>query len=140
MCNTNEQPEFTYKDLTGKKFTSNPADPAAYPSGLEYLTDGDPTTSWKPASTSQSVEYELTLDLGSVQQINGLKFVQRDYGSDREMAWFAPSVMKIAVSNNGATGNMPRMSRRFLWGIAREKPVSCLSCRVANRRVSSAWR
>lgn len=101
--NTNEQPEFTYKDLIGKKFTSNPADPAAYPSGLEYLTDGDPTTSWKPASTAQSVDYELTLDLGSVQQINGLKFVQRDYGSDREMAWFAPSVMKIAVSNNGAT-------------------------------------
>ena len=101
--NTNEKPALDYLDLSGKQFTCDPQDPAGFESGLGNLTDRDPETYWKPASTSQPAEYVLTLDLGSVQRVQGLEIVQRNYGTDWETTGFVPTIVKINLSNNNST-------------------------------------
>ena len=88
-------------DLTGKTFTVDPEDEMGYNSHLDRLTDGDYSTFWQPRSTSEAYQYQLSLDLGEVKTVRGVKIVQRNWENEQEQM-VAPKSCRILVSENGA--------------------------------------
>ena len=97
-----ELPEYDYLNLSGQKFTSNPADEGGANSHLEYLTDNDPYSCWEPYAMKESTTYDLDLDLGSEKTLRGLKLVQTYFSSlNAEKRAKAPNTVKIYVSTDG---------------------------------------
>lgn len=99
MGNTNEEPSVEFLDLNGLQFTEYPSS-EDFDSGLANLTDGNYSTCWDPMYLQTYTTYELTLDLKTAQTLNGLRFVQKQFTRQGEIA-IAPEYVKIKVSNNG---------------------------------------
>ncbi|WP_455510625.1 DUF4998 domain-containing protein [Butyricimonas paravirosa] len=99
MGNTNVEPNVTFFDLTGLKFTLYPEDPEEFPSGLENLTDGDYTTNWDPMYLDLFSSYEFNIDLKELKKLNGLRLVQKQFTRVGENS-VAPSMIIIRVSKD----------------------------------------
>lgn len=93
-------PALSLLDLKDKQFTVLPEDEGDYSSHIEHLTDGDDATYWQPLQQKSFTTYELILDLGKIETLNGLKFVQRTYVNNDNQYIIAPNVIKIKVSTD----------------------------------------
>ena len=88
-------------NLEGRKFVVDPEDEMGYNSHLDRLTDGDYSTFWQPRSTQEAYQYQLSIDLGEVKPVSGVKIVQRKWENEQEQM-VAPKSVRIAWSENGA--------------------------------------
>ena len=95
-----KEPSKRLIDLTGKTFKVNPEDEMGFVSHLNYLTDGDPSTFWQPRLTSEAYQYELSIDLGEVKSVSGVKIVQRKWENEQEQM-VAPKSCRVLLSENG---------------------------------------
>ncbi|MBQ9668397.1 MAG: discoidin domain-containing protein [Prevotella sp.] len=95
------EPKKRLIDLTGKTFKVSPEDEMGFNSHLPNLTDGDPSTFWQPRLTGEAYQYELSIDLGEVKAVSGVKIVQRMWENEQEHM-VAPKSCRVLLSENGA--------------------------------------
>lgn len=94
------EPNVKLIDLTGKTFKVIPEDIMGYNSHIDRLTDGDASTYWEPFRTSEAYQYQLTLDLGEIKTLSGVKIVQRNWENEQEQQ-VAPKNVRVLLSADG---------------------------------------
>ena len=99
-------PAYDYINLSGLRFTSDPEDTGGYLSYLENLTDNDIDTSWEPAGTRELTTYNLTVNLGQMRTLHGLKLVQTYFTNINKRSW-CPSMLRVFVSDDNETWRIP---------------------------------
>lgn len=95
-----EMPKYNYLDLSKAKFSIEPQEESGYNSHLEYLFDGNVNSCWSPLATTKQTEYTITIDLGKITTVKGLKFVQKaftEYDQDNDIA---PQMIKVLVAGS----------------------------------------
>ena len=94
------EPNVKLIDLTGKTFKVDPEDIMGYNSHIDRLTDGDYSTFWEPMRTTDAYQYQLSIDLGELKGINGVKIVQRMWENEQEQQ-VAPKYVRVLLSEDG---------------------------------------
>ena len=93
------EPQYSYLDLKGLKFTCDPED-KGYNSYVENLTDGNDNTFWEPGAKAALTTYTLDLDLKDDKLMHGLRLAQPYYEHENKRNW-CPNLVKIFVSEDG---------------------------------------
>lgn len=79
----------------------DPLDEEGYDSGLKNLFDGDPQTCWIPTQQATWREHEIVASMPEKQTIQGIRLVQRAFGTETAGRLLAPAMVKIQVSADG---------------------------------------
>lgn len=98
-----EMPQLNDIDLSHASITIQPQDGDNYDSNPEYLIDGNLKSCWEPNAQTSMTEYTLTLDLGKVTHLKGLRLVQKNFDELDRNKDSAPSSIRIMTA--GANGS-----------------------------------
>nr|MDE7074153.1 discoidin domain-containing protein [Odoribacter sp.] len=73
------------------------------------LLDNDPNTFWQPEQQPSLRQYDLEIDMKSLQTVHGLKIVQKNFNpsTDYSSSFFLPESVQVLVSTDRITWEMP---------------------------------
>lgn len=93
-------PSLDYIDMSKAKVSVSPEDEEGFSSNLQYLTDGNSTSCWKPLQQISMTTYVITFTLDSEVQAQGLKLVQKafdEFDTDKDIV---PQKVKVEIADN----------------------------------------
>ena len=95
-------PDVNFLNPSNWEITSSWEDTEPYDSHVDYLIDGDETSDWLPEFISSYARtYELTIDMQTLQTVNGIQVVQNRFdATDAQSQALMPSVISVEVSSD----------------------------------------
>ncbi len=92
-------PVLNYLNTEGWTITSSLPDPAGVDSGIDFLLDNNPGTHWQPHwQPVVARTHQLTIDMGALQTVKGVKIVQKNCSSDYDGWNVSPRTIRVKTS------------------------------------------